>query len=218
MPQVLALLFTCPVILKLYMSNKTLLYISAVLGLGGGLPDIARAQEPALPGWQVGAGVGNGVCVFGGVSWPRAVALLRGRYLWRGPNQEPFRHKLIQHLDTRSRQVEGAALLGYPMQLGRGTLQVASGLALVGGRLLTDYRFSKVSSGFISSSTHYFAYRRYVAVGLPLELSWQNKPLQREDGTLGISVQANLNPQHSTLCVLLTFTAGRTSPPATKLL
>lgn len=155
--------------------------------------------------WSGGLGVGNGLELHANYQTDGHLLLLgRARYKWWGPSSGPS-SGLLDQLNTRSRQVEVAALAGYGVPVGRGRLYATAGLAYVLGRQLNGYRYATYASGFLSSdATYYYAYRRYQALGLPLEASFLAPPLARGP-RLGLAFQANLTPEQSVYCVLLTL-------------
>ena len=175
-----------------------------------GLCFAAQAQAPAAASppaatWNLGFGLGNGLEVHAGYYHPRWLAFGRLRGKWWGPEQEPSAHFWSDGLNTRSEQTEAAVLLGIPVAAGQTYFYAAAGLAYVSGRQLGDYRYSLRKGGLFSTNAiHYYAYRDYQAVGLPLEVGWQSEPLARAL-RLGVVAQANLNPQHSVYCFLATI-------------
>lgn len=192
------------------MPTSTVVLLCAGLCLVGALPAWAQSA-PALPREALstfygGLGIGNGLAAEAGQLWPRAVLLGRVRYKYWVPNSIRQHTKLFDGFNTRSRQTECAVLGGYPLPLGRGVLIAATGVAYVSGRQLGDYRYTR--KGFFSDS-HVFSYRRYQALGLPVQLSWmgltrrlgQAHPLQ-----IGVSAQADFNPAQTEFCLLLTLT------------
>lgn len=173
---------------------------------------LTAAQRPADPPpaspearWGLGAGVGNGLAVQGGYYGPRLLVLGRLRTKWWGPDTEPKANLTGDEVNTRSRQTEAAVLLGYPLPVGRALLYGGTGLAYVVGRQLGDYRYSiRRNGGLTTDATHYYAYRDYQALGLPLELGLLSAPIRKSRTRLGLTVQANLNPEQPVYCVLLT--------------
>lgn len=179
--------------------------------LPGVLSLAARAQPaapaPTLPDrWHIGVGVGNGGAVQGGYEGPHWLAYGRVRGKWWGPETAPRAALLGDNVNTYSQQKEAAVLLGYAVAAGRSRFYAAAGVAYVSGRQLGEYRYSLRKSGLLSAdATHYYAYRDYQAIGLPLEVGWQAPAFARETTRLGLAGQANLNPQHSVYCVLATI-------------
>ncbi|TPG61760.1 hypothetical protein [Hymenobacter nivis] len=172
------------------------------------LPALAWAQAPAAnpPGpWSGGLGVGNGLEAHATRQTGGHLLLLgRARYAWWGPKSGPG-SKLFDQLNTRSRQTELAVLAGRSLPVGRCRAYAAAGLAYLLGRQLGDYRYTTRSSGLLwGDATYYYAYRRYQALGLPLEIGFQG-PLGRNQQRLGLALQANFNPERSAYCVLLTL-------------
>lgn len=128
----------------------------------------------------------------------------RVRYKWWGPNSGPG-SGLLDQLNSRSRQTEVAALANYGVPVGRSRVYAAAGLAYVAGRQLGDYRYTTYASGFLSGdATYYHAYRRYQALALPLEAGYLAPAFARAPRP-GLAFQADLNPEHSVYCVLLTL-------------
>ncbi|GAB3637422.1 hypothetical protein GCM10027422_30120 [Hymenobacter arcticus] len=181
------------------------------------LPLVASAQVASgplpAPRWSAGAGVGNAVGVY--LAYERGPLLLlgRARYWWRGAASGPG-SRWFDKVNTRSRQTEVGLLAGRSLPLGRGQLYGAAGLAWVGGRKLGEYRYSVQYSGVLGSEEYVFAYRQYQALGLPLEVGVQT-PLRPDGARWGLALQANLNPQQSLFCALLTLTLGNPSATTT---
>jgi len=131
---------------------------------------------------------------------------------WWGPSSGPGARwiSLFESLNTSSRQYEGAVLGGYALPLGRWLTYGAAGLGYVAGRQLGEYRYSLRGNGlFISDATHYYAYRDYQALGVPLEASVLAPAIARANLRLGLTLQANLNPEHSVYCLLLSIWPGK---------
>ncbi|MCI1187273.1 hypothetical protein MON38_07560 [Hymenobacter sp. DH14] len=164
------------------------------------------APPAASSSWQMGLGVGNGLEMHGGYRAQRWVSYARVRGKIWGPDAEPRAHLFGDDINAYSQQFEVAAgLVGYPLKAGKSIVIVAAGLAYVNGRQLGEYRYSLRKSGlFTSDATHYYAYRDYAALGLPLELAWQAPEFAHSSVRLGLTGQANLNPQHSVYCLLST--------------
>lgn len=170
----------------------------------------APAPAAAPPGaWYTGVGVGNGLALAAGYRTPhwRAYGQLRGK--WWGPDKEPKAQLFGDDLNTRSRQTEAAVLLGYSLAAGPTFFYAATGVAYVRGRELGEYRYSLRKSGLLSAdATHYYAYRDYQALGLPVEVGWQTASFSTVGMRLGISAQANFNPQHTVYCGLGTVSVA----------
>ncbi|MBH8557328.1 hypothetical protein [Hymenobacter negativus] len=176
-------------------------------------PTASTAPAPFLANaWYIGLGVGNGAEIYGGYHAPHWLAYGRLRGKWWGPDKEPKAHLFGDDVNTSSRQTEVAALLGVPVAAGRSYFYAAAGVAYVSGRQLGEYRYSVRKSGLLSSdATHYYAYRDYQAIGLPLELGWQSAAYADGNARFGLVGQVNLNPQHSVFCLLATVSV-RLSP------
>lgn len=178
------------------------------------LPGLSLAQttpvSSAAPhSFRVGVGVGNGVELHGGYSQRRLLAYGRLRGKWWGPTNGPKANWLGDDINTRSWQAEAAALLGYPLPVGRALVYGAAGLAYVRGRQLGEYRYSiRRNGGLVTNAEHFYAYRDYQALGVPLEVGVLLPPLGPGQLRLGLAGQANLNPQHSVYCLLLTIWSG----------
>ncbi|OGX85692.1 hypothetical protein [Hymenobacter coccineus] len=164
----------------------------------------APAENPPGP-WSGGLGVGNGLELHAAYQTDGHLLLLgRNRYKWWGPSAGPG-SKFFDNVNVLSRQIEVAALAGYGAPVGRSRAYAAAGLAYVLDRQLGDYRYTTRSSGLLwGDATYHYAYRRYQALGLPLEIGLQG-PLGRNQQRLGLAFQANLNPEHSVYCALLTL-------------
>ena len=179
---------------------------------------LAQSTTPRPPaagtssGWG-GVGFGNGLEAHAGRFSNHRLVLGSARYKWWKPDSGPGAGDLVSHFNTRSRQTEAAVLAGYGQPLGRTLAYAAAGVAYVAGRQLGEYRYTIRSNAFLANSTHYYAYRRYQAIGLPLEMGLL-LPLPNRDTNLGLSFQVNLNPDQSVYCVLLTLWTGqlRTNP------
>lgn len=177
------------------------------------IPLTAAAQAPAGPPlaaakWGFGAGLGNGLALHGGHYGPRLLALGRLRYKWWGPESGPQPQLFGDDINTRSRQTELAALVGYPLSVGESILYGAAGLAYLSGRQLGQYRYSVRRGGLISSdATHYYSYRDYRALGLPLEIGYLSPELGYHRLRLGLTGQLNFNPEQTVYCGLVTVSA-----------
>ena len=187
------------------------------------LPLAATAQnaEPPAPArWAMGFGVGNGVEAHGGYYGRHLLAYGRVRGKWWGPvsGLTPGASGATlappgEELTTRNRQVEVAALLGDPLTLGRSTLYAATGLAYLDGRRLGEYRYTLRQSGILSTEpTHYYRYRDYRALGLPVEIGYLAPVTARGQYRVGIAAQANYNPEQTVYCLLLTLWLGVGKP------
>lgn len=162
----------------------------------------------AAGGWGGGIGIGNGLEMHAAYLKNHFLLLGRSRYKWWRPDSGPGANGLFQRLNTRSRQVEVAALVGYAQPVGRGLAYAAAGVGYVVGRQLGEYRFTLRGNEFLVNDTHYYAYRSYQALGVPLEIGFIS-PLEKRGTRLGLSLQANLNPEHSVYCVLLSLWFGK---------
>lgn len=176
----------------------------------GLLPGAAFAQQPGngpVPGrsFSGGVGVGNGIALHGGYLGPRLLAYGRVRGKWWGPAAGPGANWFGESINARSRQLEAAALLGYPVVVRKSVIYGAAGLAYVNGRQLGAYRYSIRRSGVVGEVKHFYAYRDYQALSLPLEIGVLSPALGPGHLRVGLAGQANLNSQQSVYCVLLTL-------------
>ncbi|OGX88226.1 hypothetical protein BEN47_09045 [Hymenobacter lapidarius] len=168
-------------------------------------------SAPTLTGsWSGGLGVGNGVEIHAGYFANRFVVLGRTRYKWWRPDSGPGSSGLFRRFNTRSRQTEVAALAGYSVPVRSALVYAGAGVGYVAGRQLGDYRYTLRGNAAISNDTYYYAYRRYQAIGLPLEVGFVC-PAPNPDLNVGISFQANLNPEQSVFCLLVTLWGGQFS-------
>ncbi|GAB3867322.1 hypothetical protein GCM10028824_09460 [Hymenobacter segetis] len=166
-------------------------------------PGSATSVPPPANAWYIGLGVGNGLEMHSGYKAPHWLAYGRLRGKWWGPDKEPKAHLFGDDVNTNSQQTEAAVLLGIPLAAGRSYFYAAAGVAYVSGRQLGEYRYSLRKSGLLSSdATHYYAYRDYQAIGLPLEVGWQSTAYADGNARFGLVGQANLNPEHSVFCLL----------------
>ncbi|GAB2952136.1 hypothetical protein GCM10027048_16480 [Hymenobacter coalescens] len=166
-------------------------------------PKPAHAQQPT--GLTLGMGVGNGLGA--SATYERGAWLLTGRlrYKWWIPREIDL-NPVFSRLNSRSRQAEAALLLGRSLTTGTHRFHAAAGVAYVAGRNLGAYRYTLRRSGLFSSpSTDYFAYQRYSALGVPLEVGWQVSLDPLGVTRLGITAQGNLNPQRHDLTLLATL-------------
>lgn len=185
-----------------------------LLGL---LPLTAAAQSgtaplPAAARWGLGIGVGNGLELHGGYYGRHLLAFGRLRGKWWGPESGPKSSVFGDDINTHSKQLEVAALVGYPLAVGRSTFYGAAGLAYLDGRELGQYRYTLRSSGLLSTDgTHYYSYHDYRALGLPLEIGYLSPAFGNGELRLGVAGQADFNPERTVYCVLLTLwtTIGR---------
>lgn len=157
--------------------------------------------------WGGGIGVGNGLELHAAHISPHVLVLGRLRGKWWHETTDTGSGWLSSDSDGLSRQFEAAALLGYPVAAGRSVLYGATGLAYVNGQQAGAYRYTVRSSGLLSDPTNYYAHRNYQALGVPLELGWLSPPLGSKI-RLGVTGQANLNPQQSVFCLLTTVWFG----------
>ncbi|MGI4833661.1 MAG: hypothetical protein ACRYFK_09395 [Janthinobacterium lividum] len=169
------------------------------------MPLASLAQSPA-PAWGGGVALGNGLEAHVGAQRQGWLLLGRARYRWWGPRSGPGASWLDDR-NTSSRQVELAALGGYGLPLKQGLLYGGLGLGYLNGRQLGDYRYAIAQNSLLGTSTYYFAYRNYQALGLPVELGVLTGP--RYGGRLGLAFQANFNPEKTLYCGLLTLWLGR---------
>jgi len=70
---------------------------------------------------------------------------------------------LFDDINTRSRQLEVASLVGHSRSLGRG-------LSYLRGRQLDEYSYSVNKESLLNSTSYFFFYRDYQAIGLPLKI------------------------------------------------
>ncbi|NML68083.1 hypothetical protein HHL22_23030 [Hymenobacter sp. RP-2-7] len=167
------------------------------------LPLGSLAQN--APAWGGGVGVGNGVEVHAGRQQRGWLALARVRYRWWRPGSGPG-SSFLDDVNTKSRQLEVAAMAGYGVPLGRTLLYGGTGLSYLYGRHLGDCRYTAAYSGLVGSRTYYYAYRDYQALGLPLEIGWLSPP--RQQARLGLAFQANFNPERTLFGGMLTLWLG----------
>ena len=175
-----------------------------------GMPLAGLAQTLA-PAWGGGLGVGNGVEAHAGYQRPGWSPLARVRYHWRGPAAGPG-SGWLDDTNTDSRQLEVAALGVYTISLGKKLLYGGLGVSYLNGRQLGDYRYTVRQSGLLGSATYYYSYRDYQALGLPVEVSLLSG--SRSNVRLGLSFQANFNPEKTQYCGMLTFWLGAFGRPA----
>ena len=190
-----------------YQMTKPLMLL-ALLPTAALARQAAPVASAAPRAWSGGFGAGNGLELHVGRWESRFIAFGRVRGKWWGPTTGPTADWFGSNLNTRSRQVEAAALVGYPLAVGPLTLYAATGVAYVNGRQLGEYRFTLRTSGALSDATHYYSYRDYQAVGWPLDVGILSPRFGAEKARAGLSFQANLNPQHSVFCLLATFWIG----------
>jgi len=178
--------------------------------LFGLLPLGALAQNsptlPSAPAWGGGLAVGNALEAHVGAQRQSWIALGRVRYNWWGPTSGPG-SSLFDDVNTRSRQLEVASLVGYSRPLGRGLCYGAVGISYLRGRQLGEYSYSVNNGGLLSKPGYFFSYRRYQALGLPLEIGALTPPNRR--GTrASVALQANFNPEKPVYCLLIGFWIG----------
>ncbi|ALW86414.1 hypothetical protein AUC43_15770 [Hymenobacter sedentarius] len=185
-------------------------YLPALLlSLAARAQSAAPLPAPASPGaWGGGIGIGNGLEIHADYLKGHLLLVGRSRYKWWGPQEGPGSSNLLQNFNTRSRQTEVAALAGYGLPVGRGLAYAAAGVGYVAGRELGAYCYTIRSNNFFSNDTHYYAYRSYQAIGVPLEVGLLTPGTKRGLG-IGLAFQTNLNPEKSVYCLLLTFWGGQ---------
>lgn len=167
----------------------------------------ARSEIPLTVSWEYGLGLGNGAAIHIAHFRPHLMALgrVRGKW-WRGANAPDG--GLFGDPETRSQQVEVAALIGYPVVVGGSRFYAATGLGYVNGSQAGEYRYTTRTSGLLSDPKNFYAHYQYQALGLPLEVGWQSPGLGADKVRLGVAGQANLNPQQSVFCCLATVWFG----------
>lgn len=173
------------------------------------LPTAALAQQAAPasgPAWDGGVGVGNGVEAH--VGYQRGPWRLQGRAVgkWWGAASGPGTG-LFTNTNVRSRQLEAAVLAVYCQPLGRSQLYGGLGLGYLNGRELGDFRYATTESGFFGSTTYYYAYRSYQALGLPVEVGLQ-LPRFSNQSRFGLAFEGNFNPEKNMYCGMLTYWFG----------
>ncbi|MBF9237983.1 hypothetical protein I2I05_11315 [Hymenobacter sp. BT683] len=168
----------------------------------------APAATPLSGIWDGGVGIGNGIEIHGGYLSNHFLLLGRTRYKWWRPDSGPGSTGLFRQFNTRSRQTEVAALAGYSMPLSGTLLYAGAGVGYVTGRQLGEYRYTLRGNALIGGDTHYYAYRRYQAIGLPLEAGILF-PAPKFKPSFGVTFQANLNPEQSVFCLLFTLWSGQ---------
>lgn len=182
---------------------------------GTALAQVAGSNLPTTASWEYGLGLGNGAAVHVAHFRPRLMALVRVRGKWWRSADAPG-GGLFNEPETRSRQFEAAALLGYPVVVGGSRLYAATGLGYVSGRQAGAYRYTIRTSGLLSSDPkNFYAHYQYQALGIPVEVGWQSPFLGPNKVRLGVAGQANFNPQQSVFCLLATvwFRVGKVYPP-----
>ncbi|WP_191906524.1 hypothetical protein [Hymenobacter baengnokdamensis] len=110
-------------------------------------------------------------------------------------------------MNTRNRQLELAALVGYGLPLGRSLVYGAAGVGYLNGRQLGEYRYTAHYSGLLGSETYFYSYRSYQALGLPAEVGILS-PKNRAGGRWGLTFQANFNPEQTVYCALVSYWLG----------
>ena len=182
------------------------------------LPGVALAQTTRLKSlpavsWEYGLGLGNGTAIQIAHFRHQLIALgrVRGKW-WRAANAPGS--SVFGDPETRSRQAEVAALVGYPMAVGGSRFYAAAGLGYVDGSQAGEYRYTVRTSGLLSDPNNFYAHHQYQALGLPLEAGWQSPGLGAEKVRVGLAGQANLNPQQAVFCLLATvwFSGGNAHP------
>lgn len=188
---------------------RIIIIMALPLALAAQSAPISSAVPPTPAKWAVGFGAGNGLEMHGGYYGRHLLAYGRLRGKWWGPKAGPTSSLFGDNLSTYNSQLEVAALLGYPLVVGRSTLYGAAGLAYLDGRTLGEYRYTLRESGLLSTDgTHYYSYRDYRALGLPLEIGYLSPAFDGQPFRLGIAGQANYNPQQTVYCVLVTIWLG----------
>lgn len=170
------------------------------------LPLTGLAQATGAPTWGGGVGVGNGIEAHVGRQQQRWLLLGRARYRWWGPASGPGA-AFFDEVNTRSRQMEVAALWGYGQPLGRALLYGAAGLSYLNGRQLGEYRYAVRQSGLLGRTAYYFSYRNYQALGVPVEIGLLS-PANRRSARVGLAFQGNFNPEKTLYCSMLTVWLG----------
>ena len=166
---------------------------------------MAQTATSSAAEWTGGFGVGNGLELHASRLQQHGLLLGRVRYKIWGPSSGPGSGWFDGGLNTYARQAEVAALAGYSLPLGKGLLYGAAGLSYLYGRQLGEYRYTIHQNSLLGDATHYYAYRDYQAVGIPLELGVLAHLKRPADVRPGLTFQANLNPEQPVYCVLLTF-------------
>lgn len=110
--------------------------------------------------------------------------------------------------ETRSRQVEAAVLVGYPLAVGGSRFYAATGLGYVDGNHTGEYRYTVRTSGLLSDPKNFYTQLHYQALGVPVEAGWQSPGLGAEKVRVGLSAQLNMNPQQAVFCLLATVWFG----------
>ena len=165
-----------------------------------------NSQPLLAASWEYGLGLGNGVALHIARFSPHFMALgrVRGKW-WRATDAAG--EGWFGNPETRSRQVEAAALIGYPV-VGGSRLYAAAGLGYVNGHEAGAYRYTIRTSGLLSTPKNFYAHYQYQALGIPLEAGWQSPGLGPEEVRVGVAGQANLNPQKAVFCLLATVWFG----------
>ena len=180
--------------------------------LGCLLPNAALAQTTRMESsppvsWEYGLGLGNGAAIHIAHFRPHFMALGRVRSKWWHAADTPD-SGVFGDPETRSRQVEVAALVGYPVAVGGSRFYAAAGLGYVNGSQAGEYRYTVRTSGLLSDPKNFYAHYEYQALGVPVEAGWQSPGLGPEKVRVGLSGQANFNPQQAVFCLLATVWFG----------
>jgi hypothetical protein len=175
------------------------------LGLAAGLlttvPGHAQAPPDQL---SLSLGLGTGVAAALSYEHHSWLLLTRTRHKWWIPSRFEL-DGVFNRVNSRSRQTEAGLLLGRTLRAGAHRFHAAAGLAYLSGRDLLAYRYTLRRSGLTGRTTDYFAYRRYRALGLPLELGWEAAVGRERFNRLGITAQADLNPERPDFTLLATL-------------
>ena len=172
---------------------------------------LAGLAQTLAPTWGGGLGVGNGVVAHLAYQRPGWSPLARARYRWWGPSSGPG-SSFLDATNTNSHQLELGALGVYRLPVGRGLLYGGLGISYLKGRQLGDYRYAVQQTGVLGSTTYYYSYRDYQALGLPVEVSLLTP--SRKNVRFGLAFQANFNPEKTLYCGMLTFWLGAFGRPS----
>ena len=181
---------------------------------GTALAQATRNTPPLAVSWEYGLGLGNGAAIHIAHFRPHLMALGRVRGKW-WQAADATDQGLFGPPETRSQQVEVAALVGYPVAIGGSRCYAAVGLGYVNGRQAGEYRYTVRTSGLLSDPKNFYSHYQYQALGVSVEAGWQSPGLGPEKVRVGLASQANLNPQQSVFCLLATvwFGGGNSNSP-----